>query len=72
MLGCTILPGGGRFSSLWLFYGAEKLRSATAAVSGVLTAALANVACALYYHAQTPLWVGFVQRRLESELWALL
>lgn len=37
--------GEGLFSSLWLFYGAKKLRTAT--VSGVLTAALAGVACAL-------------------------
>ena len=39
--------GEGVFSSLWLFYGAEKLRSVTATVSGVLSAALAGVACAL-------------------------
>lgn len=48
-------------SSLWLFYGAEKQRSVTATVSGVLSAAVVGVACALYYHVQAPLWVSFVQ-----------
>lgn len=36
--------GGGAFDSLWLFDGAEKLRPATAPVSGALSAAPVSVA----------------------------